>query len=102
MNTHLISPLLMPQHPQQEGCVNFPFEDPKVIQRLVNNLKYLFHINSGDDITFVLSHGQCATNDQALTLWIKEQLNTQAIGMDAVLGFLVSRLQEVLTMGAVQ
>lgn len=73
-------------------------EDARVVRRLVNNLMYLFGIEPGDHITFILGHGECSSNNEALQTWVLEELSDSVICPDDVLGELVSRLKEQLMM----
>jgi len=49
--------------------------DTKMISRLPNNLMHIFNITDGDYLTFILGHGECTHNKQALQYWIVDQLN---------------------------
>ncbi len=71
-------------------------EDLRVVMRLVNNLKYLFNIQSGDYLTFVLGYGECKSNDEALRYWVMDQLNQHLVGHNEVLVFLTYSLKEEL------
>ncbi|QCU91002.1 hypothetical protein [Thiomicrorhabdus sediminis] len=106
MNRNLIqTPFLTRQHPSitnpfsEEGV--YPIEDPRVVNRLVNNLMYLFKIHDGDYLTFVLGHGECSTNKKALQLWVYEQLSGIQNADDA-LDTLISRLKDQLMMEVYQ
>lgn len=97
MNTHYLNPLLQPQHPQFLSGTpimrEYEIEDPRVVMRLVNNLKYLFNIQEGDHLTFILGHGECHSNNEALKNWVLEQLTQNPVGQDDVLAFLVESLK---------
>jgi hypothetical protein len=80
----------------------YEFEDPMVVNRLVNNLMYLFNVNDGDYLTFILGHGDCYTNKQAMQHWVYDQLGSSVIGHDDVLAFLSGQLQEQLMMEVCQ
>lgn len=96
------NPLLTPQHPSHSGVpwrrppINI--EDPKVVQRLVNNLIYLFNIEPGDHITFILGHGECLSNNSALQAWVLDQIADVPINQDGVLNELVEKLKDQLMM----
>jgi hypothetical protein len=102
MNTAYTIPWLNPQHPQMfdrsSMASEYQVEDPKVVMRLVNNLKYLFNIQEGDYITFVLGYGACRSNDESLKYWVMDQLTQHPVGHDEVLGYLVDALKEQLMM----
>ncbi len=97
--------LLVRQHPSMKGSAGifpeFEMEDPRVVNRLVNNLMYLFNVHDGDYLTFVLGHGECSSNKQAIQSWIYDQLNVNK-GHDDVLTFLSEQLQEQLMMEVCQ
>lgn len=102
MSISINNPLLKPQHPCMKGSAGiFPehpvIEDPRVVGRLVNNLAYLFNVSSGDYLTFILGHGECTRNEDALKYWVLDQLEQESVGADDVLGVLVDRLREQLT-----
>lgn len=111
MNTLLENPLLQPQHPGRfsSGYVNqhsgqyplnddYQIEDPRVVRRLVNNLMYLFNIQPGDYLTFVLGYGHCRSNEQALQCWVLNQLTDYPCDQDQVLTVLVDALKEQLNL----
>ena len=96
------NPLLKPQHPAQAS--NAPWqkpvieiEDPKVVQRLVNNLMYLFNITPGDYLTFILEQGHCTKNEDALKYWVLDQLEEHHLDSSDVLHYLVEQLKEQLS-----
>ncbi|MBN2864957.1 MAG: hypothetical protein JXK16_03010 [Thiotrichales bacterium] len=98
------SPLLQRQHPMMPSWVDqiVPIEDPRVINRLVNNLMYLFNIKEGDYLTFVLGHGECTQNKDAIKHWVLEELADTPISQDDVLEYLVSQLKEQLLLEVYQ
>lgn len=117
MNTLLENPLLHPQHPrnvlsaysgqQPDQCPqtanhfwqdDYQIEDPRVVRRLVNNLMYLFNIQPGDYLTFVLGYGHCRSNEQALQYWVLDQLSQNPTRQDEVLSVLVEALKEQLNL----
>lgn len=99
MNQNQISPLLVRQNPTMKGTAGiypeYEIEDPRVINRLVGNLMYLFNIHEGDYLTFVLGHGECHTNKQALQCWVYDQLSVNT-GHDDVLTYLSAHLKDQL------
>ncbi|MBD3612326.1 MAG: hypothetical protein HUJ13_07960 [Hydrogenovibrio crunogenus] len=104
MNITYLKPFLHSQ-PSQDYVEStwherYLIEDPKVVMRLVNNLKYLFNIQPGDYLTFVLGFGECKTNDEALKYWVMDQLSQEPVGYDDVLRFLIDSLNSQLMMEA--
>jgi hypothetical protein len=98
MNTQTIqpTPFLIPQHPAFEERSN-AVEDPLVINRLVNNLMYLFNVQPNEDhLTFVLGFGMSHRNDEALKYWVMSQLEKHPMGFDDVLAFLADQLKDQL------
>lgn len=99
-----LPPLLEQQHPQMPGQMPgdrlpiVPIEDPRVVNRLVNNLMYLFNIQEGDYLTFVLGQGQCTHNKDALKYWVLEELADNPMSQEEVLDHLVSQLKEQIMM----
>jgi len=69
-------------------------EDPRVVNRLVNNLMYLFNIQDGDYLTFVLGQGQCTNNKDAIKYWVLDTLADTPVSQDDVLEHLVSQLKQ--------
>lgn len=96
---------LMKATPSMKGTAGiypeYEVEDPNVVNRLVSNLMYLFNIQSGDYLTFVLGHGECHTNKQAMQYWVYSQLSSNT-DSDDVLSYLASQLTEQLMMDACQ
>jgi hypothetical protein len=100
--------LLSSQHPSllnQDRDFNdpnmpssIPIEDPKVIQRLVHNLMYLFNITPGDYLTFILGQGHCTQNEDALKYWVMDQLTDEPVSQDDVQNYLEENLKQQLTM----
>lgn len=95
------NPLLQPQHPTQ--ALKAPWqkpeiniEDPRVVQRLVNNLMYLFNITPGDYLTFILGQGHCTKNEDALKYWVIDQLEDHHLDSSDVLHHLVEQLTKQL------
>jgi hypothetical protein len=50
-------------------------EDPAIVHRLVTGLIYAFDLQSEVDLSFVLGHGECESNEDALTAWVMDQLD---------------------------
>ncbi|GAB6069154.1 hypothetical protein JCM30760_02510 [Thiomicrorhabdus hydrogeniphila] len=98
------SPFLKRQHPSMSAILEKPIEveDPRVINRLVNNLMYLFNIQDGDYLTFVLGQGQCTNNRDAIKYWVLEALADNPISQDDVLEHLVSQLKQQMMMEVYQ
>lgn len=96
------NPILMPQHlsnlknPWQSNSIQI--EDPRVVKRIVNNLMYLFNIQAGDYITFVLGYGHCRSNEQALQSWVLEQLEDHQLKSKELLPYLVEKLKTQLNL----
>ena len=109
MNNSYMSELLKPQHPSFRS-VHVPsmkgsagifedeiaYEDERVVNRLVNNLIYLFNISQGDYLTFVLGYGHCTKNEDALKYWVMDQLAEHSHDSGDVLHHLVEHLKEQL------
>lgn len=78
-------------------CQEIPdFEDPRMINRLINNLAYLFNIEGGDYLTFILGYGHCTRNEDALRYWVIDQLQDISINQDDVMNVLVDHLRTEL------
>lgn len=71
--------------------------DDASLNKLTNNLKYLFNIESGNHLTFILGYGSCRTNDEALALWVTDQLKQYHFEYEGVFNILVDDLKELLT-----
>jgi hypothetical protein len=99
-----ITPFLKRQHPSMSSITEEPIsiEDPRVINRLVNNLMYLFNIQDGDYLTFVLGQGQCSNNKEAMKYWVLEALAGTQLNQDDVLEHLISQLKEQVMMEVYQ
>lgn len=101
MNLHhttIVNPFLQSQYlrPAWQDPV-IDIEDPRVVQRLVNNLMYLFNLVPGDYLTFVLGQGRCHDNQEALKYWVLEQLTDEPISQEDLLNHLVQTLKHQLT-----
>jgi hypothetical protein len=100
------NPLLQRQHPVDlpwlHKGIQAPIEDPLLIGRLVNNIKYLFNIEPGDYLTFVLGHGECHNNNLALKYWVLDQLTDVPMDQGDALGYLVNQLKEQLSLETYQ
>jgi hypothetical protein len=101
---HNITPFLTRQHPSMSSITeeSIAIEDPEVVNRLVNNLMYLFNIQDGDYLTFVLGQGQCSNNRDAIKYWVLDVLSDTQIHQDDVLEHLVSQLKEQIMMEVYQ
>jgi len=99
-----IPPFLKRQHPSMPSDIEalIAIEDPRVVNRLVNNLMYLFNIQEGDYLTFVLGQGQCANNREAIKYWVFATLAVTPVSQDDVLEHLVSQLKEKIMMEVYQ
>jgi hypothetical protein len=99
-----IPPFLKRQHPLMPSDIEEPIaiEDPRVVNRLVNNLMYLFNIQDGDYLTFVLGQGQCTNNKEAIKYWVLATLEEKPVGQDDVLEHLVSQLKQQMMMEVYQ
>jgi hypothetical protein len=101
---HNITPFLTRQHPSMSSITeeSIAIEDPRVLNRLVNNLMYLFNIQDGDYLTFVLGQGQCSNNKEAMKYWVLEALAVTQLNQDDVLEHLISQLKEQVMMEVYQ
>jgi hypothetical protein len=99
-----IPPFLKRQHPSMPSHIDTPIaiEDPRVVNRLVNNLMYLFNIQDGDYLTFVLGQGQCTNNRDAIKYWVLATLEETPVSQDDVLEHLVTQLKEQIMMEVYQ
>ena len=99
-----IPPFLKRQHPLMPSDIDVPIaiEDPRVVNRLVNNLMYLFNIQEGDYLTFVLGQGQCTNNREAIKYWVFATLAETPVSQDDVLEHLVTQLKEQIMMEVYQ
>jgi hypothetical protein len=99
-----IPPFLKRQHPSMSSDIDAPIaiEDPRVVNRLVNNLMYLFNIQEGDYLTFVLGQGHCANNREAIKYWVFATLAEMPVSQDDVLEHLVNQLKEQIMMEVYQ
>lgn len=66
--------------------------DDETVEKMVNNLKYLFNIESGNNLTFVLGYGHCRSNDEALKQWVIDHANP-VNGLNRMFACLVASLQ---------
>jgi hypothetical protein len=99
-----ITPFLKRQHPSMSSIIEEPIaiEDPRVVNRLVNNLMYLFNIQGGDYLTFVLGQGHCSNNKEAIKYWVLEALADTQLSQNDVLEYLVTQLKEQIMMEVYQ
>lgn len=75
---------------------DYDFEDPQIIRGLTSNLMYLFNLPDGNHLTFILGHGECSNNRQAIQCWLYDQLRDYSNGED-VLCYLTEQLKDQLT-----
>ena len=66
--------------------------DDATLDKLTNNLKYLFNIESGNNLTIILGYGHCRSNDEALREWIIDHIELND-SLNQVFDKLVSLLQ---------
>ena len=99
-----ITPFLKRQYPSMSLIAEEPIaiEDPRIVNRLANNLMYLFNIQDGDYLTFVLGQGQCSNNRDAIKYWLLEALAETPISQDDALEHLVSQLKKQIMMEVYQ
>lgn len=70
---------------------------PATRRRLAEALTFAFDIRPGVQLPFVLGHGECETNEQALQAWILDQLGEdQWVEPGHVFNALASRLQRAI------
>jgi len=106
MNYKTNNPMLKPQHPCMKSSAGIYPEYRKEddegisINRLTNNLCYLFNVTSGDYLTYILGHGECTRNEDALKYWVLDQLDQESVSSGEVLSVLVEKLKEQLTLEA--
>jgi len=99
-----VPPLLQRQHPLMPAWIEprVSIEDSRVINRLVNNLMYLFNIKEGDYLTFVLGHGECSNNKDAIKYWVLDTLTESPVSQDDVLEHLIRHLKEQILLEVYQ
>lgn len=66
--------------------------DDFTLEKMINNLKYLFNIESGNHLIFVLGYGHCHSNDEALKLWVIDHVQPN-VSSNKMFEKLVSALQ---------
>lgn len=65
----------IPSGPKHGGMTTLvDLSNPATMQRLIAALRYAFDIRPGIQLPFLLGHGECESNDQALEAWILEQV----------------------------
>ncbi|MDR9500117.1 MAG: hypothetical protein RI556_13145, partial [Hydrogenovibrio sp.] len=73
------NPILTSQHPSVLEAFSTESDfawSNRLIERLAHNLEYLIGLDpQRDHVTFILGHGECPTNHQALVAWLYEQLD---------------------------
>ena len=71
--------------------------DPRVINKLVSSLIYLFQFSQKAELAFILGYPTAQNNQQVLINWISDQLkNAEWVEPDDLLNFLVTRLKREL------
>ncbi len=71
--------------------------DDQVMRRLVASLKYVFNLNQGLELPFILGCPQCEDNDAALVCWITHELKqTDWVEASHIFNFLIGRLKRQL------
>lgn len=90
----LRSPL---QGREEANAILVDVRQPATRRRLAEALKFAFDIRPGVQLPFVLGHGECETNEQALQAWILEQLGEdQWVEPGHLFNALASRLQRAI------
>lgn len=83
------------RHGELTSMVNV--SHPATQKRLTEALKFAFDIRAGIQLPFILGHGECETNDEALTAWIRDQLGEdQWVEPRALFNGLASQLQRAI------
>ena len=71
--------------------------DEKTMARLVASLKYVFHLNQGLELPFILGCPHCDNNDDALICWITQVLKqTDWVEASHIFNFLIGQLKQQL------
>lgn len=90
---HYQSPYLYNKH----NAYLIVLSDEKTMARLVSSLKYVFHLNQGLELPFILGCPQCDNNDEALICWITHELKqTDWVEASHIFNFLIERLKLTL------
>lgn len=70
---------------------------PATLKRLTEALKFAFDIRAGIQLPFILGHGECETNDEALGAWIQEHLGEdQWVEPGALFNGIASQFQRAI------
>lgn len=84
--------MMPPRHGGSATLVDL--SNPATMRRLIAALRFAFDIRPGIQLPFLLGHGECESNDQALELWILEQvLDDHWVEPGALFNELARRLQ---------
>lgn len=71
--------------------------DPRVIQKLVSSLMYLFQFSSKAELAFILGYPAALNNHQVLINWMTDQLKqADWVEPNELLDFFVTRLKREL------
>lgn len=71
--------------------------DPRVLNKLVSSLIYLFQFSPKAELAFILGYPTAHNNQQVLINWISDQLKqAEWIEPNDLLNFLVARLKREL------
>jgi hypothetical protein len=90
---HYQSPYLYNKH----NAYLIDLSDDKTMSRLVASLKYVFHLNQGLELPFILGCPHCDNNDEALICWITQELKqTDWVEASHIFNFLIARLKQQL------
>lgn len=77
-----------------EPTVMVDVHQPATIRRLAEALMFALNIRPGIQLPFVLGHGECESNNQALYVWIVEQVGgEQWYEPDELFNSLATQLQ---------
>ena len=77
--------------------VEIDLSDPRVIQKLVSSLMYLFQFSAKAELAFILGYPTALNNQQALINWMTDQLKqADWIEPSELLDFFVTRLKREL------
>lgn len=83
------------RHGELTSMVNV--NHPATLKRLIEALKFAFDIRAGIQLPFILGHGECETNDEALVAWIRDQLGDDPwVEPTALFNGLATRLQRAI------
>jgi|GEM_PF-3840249 len=71
-DTRRPDPALVDRIEQETALIDIT--DPRTLRRLVTGLLYAFDISPGVELPFLLGHGECECNEEALTAWVTDQV----------------------------